>query len=336
MGVTVALSVTFLLAGLAVQHMALLNRQMRFKAIALIQIGSVLAGVLVGIGMAWLNYGYWSLVGMNVTTNVVALLMTWSASRVASSILYPAQRHAVFDPFRRQPDRRDFLVLSCPGVGRTFDRPVLRSRFQSAFIQGQPPCLHALWSNLPALSKRCFIPALSRLQIQPDRYRRTFLQLYDTIALISFPFYRNVLRAGSSLDPRCAGTQVGSGGDHFCRLYICRSSVSAWIMRQLALHQPGSRQGIISCEFDYFNHHDRLFHSRPSVRAGRSGDCLFRLLFADPVAHFLLARGPAWSGGYALTCGLAFSGSCPCGESCVWLPGWSAFRYRTTSHSRNY
>ena len=61
--VTLALSITILLAGLAVQHMALLNRQMRFKAIALIQVGSVLAGVLVGVGMAWLNYGYWSLVG---------------------------------------------------------------------------------------------------------------------------------------------------------------------------------------------------------------------------------------------------------------------------------
>src|SRR5262249_46105106 len=79
--VTVALSITILLAGLAVQHMALLNRQMRFKAIALIQVGSVLAGVLVGVGMAWLNFGYWSLVGMNLTTSIVALLLAWCASR---------------------------------------------------------------------------------------------------------------------------------------------------------------------------------------------------------------------------------------------------------------
>ncbi len=80
-GITLALSPTFLLTGLAVQHMALLNRQMRFKAIALIQIGSVLAGVLAGIGMAWQGCGYWSLVGLNVTTSAVALLLTWSVCR---------------------------------------------------------------------------------------------------------------------------------------------------------------------------------------------------------------------------------------------------------------
>ena len=80
-GITLALSITFLLAGSAVQHTALLNRQMRFKAISLIQVGSVLAGVLVGVGMAWLKYGYWSLVGLNLTTSLVALLMTWWASR---------------------------------------------------------------------------------------------------------------------------------------------------------------------------------------------------------------------------------------------------------------
>ena len=79
--ITIVLSLMFLLAGLAVQPMAILNRQMRFKTIALIQVGSVLAGVLVGVGMAWLEYGYWSLVGMNLTTSMVALLMTWSGSR---------------------------------------------------------------------------------------------------------------------------------------------------------------------------------------------------------------------------------------------------------------
>ena len=78
-GITLALSVTFLLPGSTVQHMALLNRQMRFGAIAIIQVSSMVAGVAVGIGMALLNWGYWSLVGMNVTLAVTAFLLTWSA-----------------------------------------------------------------------------------------------------------------------------------------------------------------------------------------------------------------------------------------------------------------
>src|SRR5205814_8396599 len=59
-GITLILSNTFLLNGLTVQHTALLNRQMRFKAIAVIQVGSMLVGTAVGVVMAWINYSYWA------------------------------------------------------------------------------------------------------------------------------------------------------------------------------------------------------------------------------------------------------------------------------------
>src|SRR6266481_8602455 len=51
-GITLALSITFLLASSAVQHIALLNRQMRFCVIAVIDILSMVAGYLTGMGMA--------------------------------------------------------------------------------------------------------------------------------------------------------------------------------------------------------------------------------------------------------------------------------------------
>jgi len=55
--ITLVLSVTFLLTTSAVQHVALLNRQMRFGAIAIIEIVSVLSGYMTGIGMALSGYG---------------------------------------------------------------------------------------------------------------------------------------------------------------------------------------------------------------------------------------------------------------------------------------
>ena len=65
-GITLVLSITFLLASSTVQHVALLNRQMRFGVIAVIDVISMLAGYLTGIGMALWKYGYWSLVVANV------------------------------------------------------------------------------------------------------------------------------------------------------------------------------------------------------------------------------------------------------------------------------
>ena len=77
--IMLALAGTFLLTGSTVQHMALLNRQMRFKAV--VQIASVAAGVALGIVMAWLNYGYWSLVGSQLVTPLLAGILAWTYSR---------------------------------------------------------------------------------------------------------------------------------------------------------------------------------------------------------------------------------------------------------------
>jgi O-antigen/teichoic acid export membrane protein/glycosyltransferase involved in cell wall biosynthesis len=185
--VTLALSITILLAGLAVQHMALLNRQMRFKAIALIQVGSVLAGVLVGVGMAWLNYGYWSLVGMNLTTSMVALLMTWSASRWRPQ------------SFTRRSGTRSLLHFGANltvgtflySLARGLDR-LLIGRFYGAFSVG----LYSRASSLLARPLEQFmnpieavvVTTFSKLQMKPDGYRSSFLELYETIALVGFLF----------------------------------------------------------------------------------------------------------------------------------------------------
>jgi O-antigen/teichoic acid export membrane protein len=57
--ITLLLSTTFLISGTTVQHQALLKRQMRFKALALIEVGSMVIGVLVGATMALRGYRYW-------------------------------------------------------------------------------------------------------------------------------------------------------------------------------------------------------------------------------------------------------------------------------------
>ena len=185
--VTVALSITILLAGLAVQHMALLNRQMRFKAIALIQVGSVLAGVLVGVGMAWLNFGYWSLVGMNLTTSIVALLLAWSASwwRPQSFTRRSGTRSLLH--FGANLTAGHFLYSLARGLDR-----LLIGRFYGAFSVG----LYSRAFSLLARPLEQFmnpieavvVTTFSKLQMKRDRYRSSFLELYETIALVGFFF----------------------------------------------------------------------------------------------------------------------------------------------------
>ncbi|HRS95024.1 MAG TPA: oligosaccharide flippase family protein, partial [Candidatus Latescibacteria bacterium] len=57
--VTVALSFSFIISGLTIQHQALLQRHMRFGALATMQIMAQVLYLIVTIGLAWMGWRYW-------------------------------------------------------------------------------------------------------------------------------------------------------------------------------------------------------------------------------------------------------------------------------------
>lgn len=78
--VMVALSCTFLFSGLAAQHSALLQRQMRFVPLASVELLSMLAGIVAAIALARMGAHYWALVAMTVVTAVATAAGSWVAS----------------------------------------------------------------------------------------------------------------------------------------------------------------------------------------------------------------------------------------------------------------
>jgi PST family polysaccharide transporter len=181
--ITLLLSTTFLISGSTVQHQALLKRQMRFKALALIEVVSMAVGILVGILMALWGYRYWSLVGSSLSMEIAGLLLTWSVSRWRPQL--PSRRSGIgpLVSFGANRTAGDFIYA----VARGSDNLLIGRAYGPASI--------GLYSRATALLMRpleqflapinaVFVPALSRLQSQPERYRFTFLRLYELIALI--------------------------------------------------------------------------------------------------------------------------------------------------------
>ena len=77
---TVVLAVGFLFNAAGVQHSALLQRQMRFTALAIIGVVSLIVGTAIAIGGAKAGYGYWALVAMTVSSPLVATIGFWLAT----------------------------------------------------------------------------------------------------------------------------------------------------------------------------------------------------------------------------------------------------------------
>jgi len=79
--VTAVLATAFIFNSAGVQHSAFLQRQMRFTALAVISVTSLVIGTAIGIGGAIAGYGSWALVAMSVAQPFIATIGFWIATR---------------------------------------------------------------------------------------------------------------------------------------------------------------------------------------------------------------------------------------------------------------
>lgn len=79
LGITVASATIFLFNSLSVQHRALLDRSMRFATNVKIDILCAFIGSVVAVVMAFLGFGYWSLICQNISIPIVGTIAVWGA-----------------------------------------------------------------------------------------------------------------------------------------------------------------------------------------------------------------------------------------------------------------
>ena len=232
--ITLALSTTFLIGGFRVQHLALLKRQMRFKAIALIEVGSMATGVLVGVVMALLHYRYWSLVGLTLGTEIASFLLTGSVSRWKPQLPSRGSGIGPLVAFGAHQTAGNFIFSLARGCDN-----LLIGRFYGAIAVG-------LYSRGAALVIRpleqfllpidaVFLPTLSRLQSQPERYRSTFLRLYEAIVMSVFFFSSLLLALALPVTLVLLGRKWGQvstifAGFTFTAIQLPLSSAANWLL----------------------------------------------------------------------------------------------------------
>jgi PST family polysaccharide transporter len=231
--ITLCLSLTFLISGSTVQHQALLKRQMRFKTLAMIEVGSMTVGVLIGVIMALTGCGYWSLVGQSLSMETSGLVITWSVSRWSPGL--PTRRSGIgpllsFGAHRTAGDLILSLARGCDNllIGRFYGAAAVGLYSRASILLMRP--LEQLLGPINAV----FMPALCRLQSQPGRYRSTFLQLYEVIALTGFLFTGLLLALAHPLTlvllgPKWEQAAVIFGGFTIAALCVPLANASAWL-----------------------------------------------------------------------------------------------------------
>ena len=184
--VTIALGSGFVFNGAGAQHRAILQRSMRFVAIAVIDAVSLVMSLAVAIGMALAGKGYWALVMSNVIPPAVGVFGVWLAAR-----WIPGKP-------RRGADVRSILwfggTVTLNGVvaylAFNLDK-ILLGRFYGAEALGVYGRAYQLTTlptdNLTETIGFVAFPALARIQNDPSRLKSYFLKGYGSFLSLLLP-----------------------------------------------------------------------------------------------------------------------------------------------------
>jgi len=184
--ITVSLAGSFVVNAAGIQHTALLQRQMRFTALAAMETLSLLASVALGLAMALLGLGYWSLVGMTLSACATYSIGVWTASR--------------WTPGRPHHDATIISMIRAGGIITANSlvvyaaynvEKILLGRFWGADALGIYGRAYQL-INIPTESLNSAVGAvamstLSRIKDDPSRLRSYFLKGYTLLIAATLP-----------------------------------------------------------------------------------------------------------------------------------------------------
>lgn len=181
------LSVGFVFSGLGTQHLALLRRQMRFPALAGVQLTAEVVGLGAAVIAAVLGAGYWSLVIQRVA---------WAAALSAGAWIACDWRPG---RLRRGQGLRPLLGFGGNITGanlinfasRNLDLVLIGWWWGSVALGLYERSSKLLLTPLNNLNTPLFavvMPTLSRLAGEPEAYRRAYLQTLEKLVMVTTPF----------------------------------------------------------------------------------------------------------------------------------------------------
>src|SRR5580700_375407 len=176
----------FPLQALGYTHSSLLSKQFQFRALAIISVVSIATSGIAAVALAAYGFGIWALVWQSMVAALVTTALLWMRSHWRPSFLF---------------DREAAVKLSRYGIYllghgslnywiRNGDN-LLIGKFLGAHSLGIYARAYSIMllplNNIGAVLGQVMFPALSQVQHDIPRFRKSYLTATRVIALISFP-----------------------------------------------------------------------------------------------------------------------------------------------------
>ena len=217
--ITIAFGFTFVLAGLSVQHEALLKRQMRFVALATVEVVSIVTGIVVAVITAWFGAGYWALVYNQLVLGFVYALGVWVACSWRPG--WPRRGAGVRSmlAFGRDITGQSIFIYCARNLDNLLIGRVWGPDQLALYAKAYQLLLLPI-DQLAAPLDGVAMPSLSRLTSTPDRYREFYLRILEKVAMLTMPGVALMIATSDWLVRIVLGSQWGETSRIFMLLGI--------------------------------------------------------------------------------------------------------------------
>lgn len=185
-GITIGYSLSIFLSGLEIQHEALLNRQMRFVVLAVIDILSLFVGLASALFAAWYGAGYWALVINQLTMSLARAVMVWIACRWRPGRPVKGSGVRPMLSYGGNFTGTNLMIF----FSRNLDNALIGKVWGAQQLGLYAKAYQILLLPIQQISSpvaNVAMPALSRLADSPERFRKAYLNIIEKLAMITMP-----------------------------------------------------------------------------------------------------------------------------------------------------
>lgn len=185
-GVMVVLATGFVFNAAGVQHSSLLQRQMRFTTLAMIDMVALVVSTVVAIGMAFRGLGYWSLCALTVIPPVISTISVWLFARWIPGMPHRQIGIRSIVRFGGTVTLNSLVIYVAYNLEK-----VLLGRYWGAESIGIYGRAYTLIStptdSINSAVGGVAFSALARVQDDPPRFRTYFLKGYSLVLALTVP-----------------------------------------------------------------------------------------------------------------------------------------------------
>jgi len=319
---TPVVALTLVMTGLAAQHLALLRRQMRFTALAVLQTTAELVAMAAGIVAAVMGMGLWALVVQRLTWGAAITIGAWAVCRWRPK--RPAGLRAVRGLVAFGGNTTAAMVLG--NVATNFYMMIIGWFWGAAplGLYGRAQKLVQMpVQNINVPLSAVALPMLSRLAHDPEKYRRAYRAIVERVAMAMAPLAALLIMGADPVVALVLGEKWGDAAPILSwmgvsAIFMPVTYTLSWLYMSQDRTGEMLRASIVNTVLTLAAFALALPHGVAAVAAAYAVSGVF--LRAPLLFHFAGRRGPVPTGDFARILALP-AVAAAAGVLAIWMLG---------------